>query len=413
MRALCARIARNYVLNQWRAQAKAEEHGYVGLCEEPDEYFPLVPFFEERDPVDAERQLEVAADLFRQGKMPEHGYEILDGIAGGYSYPEVAEEAGISSFTLQGRLKAMRKRFREALEERDMLDGCDCSELVISRTCRAAEKLDRTFDSEIAFWCFYRYPPKTTAGRGTRRGRPARRSPRLEPRPETLTVWSRRPSVSSEPSPRLPRRLEVLRGSRPRHRATVTVSSSIENRCAGTSTVFGRSSTGCSRSRRRPMARSTRPDGRLEVIAGSRPRRAGTLERDEDRLGVVEATLEVVADTLGLLDPTSKGLEARCSVPARPVAKRSIIVDAPARRKRLLDNPVEVARQPLPSPGDIVALLEEPSRALSEPASVTSSPGEILPVPSSLPSLTKTLLARSGSRLDETVSFTTPTESDP
>jgi DNA-directed RNA polymerase specialized sigma24 family protein len=127
MRALCARIARNYILNMWRAEAKAEEYGYVGLCEEPDEYLPLVPLFEERDPVDARRQLEVAADLFRRKEMPELGYEILDGIAGGYSYPEVAKEEGISSFTLQGRLKAMRKRFREELEERDMLEGYEGS----------------------------------------------------------------------------------------------------------------------------------------------------------------------------------------------------------------------------------------------------------------------------------------------
>jgi DNA-directed RNA polymerase specialized sigma24 family protein len=72
--------------------------------------------------VDAGRQLEVAADLFRKGRMPELGVDILDAVAAEYSYQKVAEELGLTASTVRGRVRAMRNRFREAIVERGMVD---------------------------------------------------------------------------------------------------------------------------------------------------------------------------------------------------------------------------------------------------------------------------------------------------
>ncbi len=48
---------------------------------EPDEHTPLECGVEQRDPVDAGRQLEVLAQIFRERRMPEHGVDILEGVA--------------------------------------------------------------------------------------------------------------------------------------------------------------------------------------------------------------------------------------------------------------------------------------------------------------------------------------------
>ena len=120
MKALCARIARNYAVDCLRRETKRKKDGYAGLCEDPDEYVPLNLSYEQRDPVDAARELEVAAELFRQGRMPEHGVDILEGIACEQTYEEVAEPLGISSHAVHGRLKTMRKLFRKQIARRGM-----------------------------------------------------------------------------------------------------------------------------------------------------------------------------------------------------------------------------------------------------------------------------------------------------
>jgi DNA-directed RNA polymerase specialized sigma24 family protein len=120
MRALCVRIASNYTISLGRKEAVAEKHGDAGLCEDPDEHVPLVAVYEQRDPVDAARQLELAADLFRQGRMPEHGVDILEGVAAGCTYGEIGEDVGLTERAVEGRLRTMRRVFLAKIRERGM-----------------------------------------------------------------------------------------------------------------------------------------------------------------------------------------------------------------------------------------------------------------------------------------------------
>jgi len=120
MKALCARIARNYAVDCLRRQSSERTKGHAGLCDEPDEYTELHLSHEQRDPVDAERQLEVAADLFRQGRMPEHGVEILYNEGTNSAWKDIGADVGISDRAVEGRLKTMRKLFRKAIADRGM-----------------------------------------------------------------------------------------------------------------------------------------------------------------------------------------------------------------------------------------------------------------------------------------------------
>jgi hypothetical protein len=61
-----------------------------------------------------------AAGLFREGRMPEHGVDIPEGAASACTHGEIAQELGISDRTVEGRLKTMRKAFRQRIEERGM-----------------------------------------------------------------------------------------------------------------------------------------------------------------------------------------------------------------------------------------------------------------------------------------------------
>jgi DNA-directed RNA polymerase specialized sigma24 family protein len=80
MKAFCAKIGRDLAIDRARKK-RLERKWCAGPCEDPDEYASLQPSGEQRDPVDAGRQLEVAAELFREGRMPEHGADILEGVA--------------------------------------------------------------------------------------------------------------------------------------------------------------------------------------------------------------------------------------------------------------------------------------------------------------------------------------------
>ena len=116
----CVKIARNQAASVRRKEGTARKNGHVGLCEEPDEELPLEDRWEGRDPVDAQRQLEVAAELFRQGRMPEHGVEILYNEAAGAKWKDIGADVGISDRAVQGRLKTMRKAFAREIDRRGM-----------------------------------------------------------------------------------------------------------------------------------------------------------------------------------------------------------------------------------------------------------------------------------------------------
>ena len=116
----CVKIARNNAASVRRKEAVARKNGHVGLCEEPDEELPLEDRWEGRDPVDAQRQLEVAAELFRQGRMPEHGVEILYDTAVETRFTVMGADLGISGRAVRGRMNTMRKAFKEEIEKRGM-----------------------------------------------------------------------------------------------------------------------------------------------------------------------------------------------------------------------------------------------------------------------------------------------------
>jgi RNA polymerase sigma factor (sigma-70 family) len=112
MKGLCASIAKRYAIDCLRRKEGREARGHVGLCDDADEHELPRPSGQQRDPVDAGRQLEVAAALFREGKMPEHGVDILEGVACQCTHEEIGADLGISDRTVEGRLKTMRRVFK-------------------------------------------------------------------------------------------------------------------------------------------------------------------------------------------------------------------------------------------------------------------------------------------------------------
>jgi RNA polymerase sigma factor (sigma-70 family) len=131
MRALCRKMARDMAIDRLR-KAQRRERDFVGLCEDPDEFTPLEYGAEQRDPVDAARQLEVLAQLFRDRRMPEHGVDILEGIASRCTMQEVAEDLGITMWAVKGRLDTMRDAFRGRLAKLGILPGMPCLRVVAS-----------------------------------------------------------------------------------------------------------------------------------------------------------------------------------------------------------------------------------------------------------------------------------------
>jgi DNA-directed RNA polymerase specialized sigma24 family protein len=132
MKGYCAAIARNHTTDTLRRAAQ-RERDFVGLCEQPDEHGPLDDGAERRDPVDAGRQLEELVHLFREGRMPEHGVEILEGIASGCTHQEIAEELGITDRAVEGRLGTMIRAFRKRMAQLGLLPEMDNLRLIVSR----------------------------------------------------------------------------------------------------------------------------------------------------------------------------------------------------------------------------------------------------------------------------------------
>jgi DNA-directed RNA polymerase specialized sigma24 family protein len=135
MKAFCANIAKKHAMATLRKAARRERLGYVGTCEaDADEYTPLeygAP--KQRDPVDASRQLEVLAQLFRAGRMPEHGVDILEGVAAGCTHEEIALDLKLTADTVEGRMRMMRERYRRRVAKLGLLAGVQPLELLVSR----------------------------------------------------------------------------------------------------------------------------------------------------------------------------------------------------------------------------------------------------------------------------------------
>jgi DNA-directed RNA polymerase specialized sigma24 family protein len=121
MKALCAKVATNHAIDVLR-KADKRKRDFVGRCD-ADEYTPLEYGAERRDPVDTGRQLEVLAQLFREGRMPEDGVDILEGVASRCTHEEIALDLGIPTDTVEWRVRVMRKAFRTRLAKLGMLPG--------------------------------------------------------------------------------------------------------------------------------------------------------------------------------------------------------------------------------------------------------------------------------------------------
>jgi DNA-directed RNA polymerase specialized sigma24 family protein len=142
MKAFCAAIAKRHAVAATRKAARRARLGDAGPCD-ADELAPLehgAP--ERRDPVDAGRQLEVLAQLFREGCMPEHGVDILEGVACGCSYEQIGAALGITDRAVEGRMGTMLAAFRKRLAQRGLLPGMRDLRLVVSRPA-AIETLRR------------------------------------------------------------------------------------------------------------------------------------------------------------------------------------------------------------------------------------------------------------------------------
>jgi DNA-directed RNA polymerase specialized sigma24 family protein len=122
MKAFCAQVARNYALDQYRkwkrrktdleAHCDREEFGVVERESVP-----------RRDPVDAGRQLEVLAELFREGRMPEHGVDILEGVASKCSYRKIGEDIKLSPDLVEWRMREMRRIYRQRMTKLGIVPG--------------------------------------------------------------------------------------------------------------------------------------------------------------------------------------------------------------------------------------------------------------------------------------------------
>jgi DNA-directed RNA polymerase specialized sigma24 family protein len=119
MMALCAEIARNHAIDLAR-KADVRKRDLLAPCAR-EEYWPPEVDTKQRDPIDAGRQLEVLAQLFRERRMPEHGVEILEGVASKCTHEEIAQDLGITDRAVEGRFDTMRRIFRQRMARLGLL----------------------------------------------------------------------------------------------------------------------------------------------------------------------------------------------------------------------------------------------------------------------------------------------------
>ncbi len=131
MKAFCSRVARNYALDQYR-KWKRRKTDLEAHCDRAEYGVVERESAPRRDPIDAGRQLEVLAELFREGRMPEGGIEILEGVSCGTTYGTIAEELGINEELARWRLREMRRIYRARMAKLGMLPGMQPLRVVIS-----------------------------------------------------------------------------------------------------------------------------------------------------------------------------------------------------------------------------------------------------------------------------------------
>jgi RNA polymerase sigma factor (sigma-70 family) len=119
LKAFCAAIAKNHAIDALRKSGTRK--GDLLGDRDPDEHTAPEDGAGERDAVDARRHLEVLAQLFREGRMPEGGLEILNGVASRCSHEEIARDLGVTPSTVEGRMRMMRDRFLARIAQLGML----------------------------------------------------------------------------------------------------------------------------------------------------------------------------------------------------------------------------------------------------------------------------------------------------
>jgi RNA polymerase sigma factor (sigma-70 family) len=141
MKAYCAKAAANVAMDVLREIAK-KKRDLAATCAPKDEKgkrqkkpkFAL-PEPDRREPderADASQQVEVLGQLFREGRMPRDGVAILEGVAAGFSYREIAQKLGISRKLVDWRMREMRDVCRRRMTELGMIEPVRSLRLVVS-----------------------------------------------------------------------------------------------------------------------------------------------------------------------------------------------------------------------------------------------------------------------------------------
>lgn len=114
--ALATTVAINYAADERKKARRRERLGHAGLCEDADVFEPL-----EDDTwrhwLDAKKLALMLADLFARGEMPDKGWEILEAVVCDEDAKTIGEELRLSEAAVRGRLKRMRKKFCELVDE--------------------------------------------------------------------------------------------------------------------------------------------------------------------------------------------------------------------------------------------------------------------------------------------------------
>jgi DNA-directed RNA polymerase specialized sigma24 family protein len=130
MMALCSVIAKNHAIDAKR-EAAARRADLAAPCKRAD-YGLVEREVVPRDSIDAGKQLEVLADLFREGEMPRDGVDILEGVACGRTYEEIAQDLAITKDSAEARMRQMKKVYRRRMVELGMWPGMDLLRVVSS-----------------------------------------------------------------------------------------------------------------------------------------------------------------------------------------------------------------------------------------------------------------------------------------
>jgi len=131
MKNLCVKVAHQHAIDLLR-KASVRARDLVEECQ-PDELAPLTSPVQQRDPVDAKRQLEVLAQLFRDNEMQPDGVDILEGVASRCTWAEIAEPLEISEEVARGRYRLMKASYRRRMVKLGLLPDMTPLRLLVSK----------------------------------------------------------------------------------------------------------------------------------------------------------------------------------------------------------------------------------------------------------------------------------------